>query len=693
MTSGVFRVTGDRVRTWIAMLSLACSVAWIGCDPAPRLIALPPLEDAGPPDDLPPQVCTADGQRRCVGNKHYACKAFEEFLETTETDCTAKGLLCDAARGCIACSPGDMRCKVCSDDERDCTEDVVQACNEDGTAWTDVETCDLENAGQVCSQARCQKACDVAKELRGYVGCEFYAADLDNAALSDMNNASAQQYAVAVANPNRVAVSVRVDLNDAPYGSQANVRQVETRRVAPGDLEVFRLPRREVDGSSATGLNDGTHTAVTSNAYRITSLLPITAYQFNPLENVNVFSNDASLLYPISALGSKYTIVGWPQTISDSEIDAEEDFDNTTSEEHLRAFLTVVGTQAGTKVNFQLGSKVVRVVGAGPVPASRAGDSFSLDIGPFDVVNLETQGFNADFTGTSVDANNPIAVFIGSEASDVPMFDTYAKRQCCADHLEEQLFPDTSAGTEYVIGRMPQRTAAVNGAAAGESLGVANKVEDEWVRVVAIADDTRVQTTLDPPDHEFVLDARADRMLVAKRDFVIRSSGPIQVLQALGSQGVTGIPRQYPGGDPSIIAVPPVQQYRRDYIFLTPDKYIFDFVTITAPRDARIRFDGGDLPDGCVTSPVDGFDTSDVGGTTGATSGAIPVSEIEWVVHRCQLAFPEITKGPNPVIRPGDQHDGVHTIVSDREVAIIVYGFDRFVSYAYVGGLDFDVLQ
>jgi tetratricopeptide (TPR) repeat protein len=70
--------------------------------------------------------------------------------------------------------------------------------------------------------------------------------------------------------------------------------------VPPGFLEVFELPRREVDGSTGAAPNDGTHTAVTSNAYRIGASHPVTAYQFNPLENVNVFSNDASLLLPTS---------------------------------------------------------------------------------------------------------------------------------------------------------------------------------------------------------------------------------------------------------------------------------------------------------------------------------------------------------------------------------------------------------
>ena len=34
-----------------------------------------------------------------------------------------------------------------------------------------------------------------------------------------------------------------------------------------------------------------------------------------------------------------------------------------------------------------------------------------------------------------------------------------------------------------------------------------------------------------------------------------------------------------------------------------------------------------------------------------------------------------------------------HTVVADREVGLLVYGFDRFVSYAYAGGLDLEILN
>src|SRR5690606_16199789 len=136
----------------------------------------------------------------------------------------------------------------------------------------------------------------------------------------------------------------------------------------------------------------------------------------------------------------------------------------TRTDEDLRAFLSIVGTEAGTHVTVTLGPEVRRVIGLGGRPDGVPGDVWEFDIGPFDVINLETGGFNADFTGTIVEASRPVSVFTGSEASDAPRFDTLANRQCCADHLEEQIFPNDTLGQRFYIGRMPPRTVALNAA-------------------------------------------------------------------------------------------------------------------------------------------------------------------------------------------------------------------------------------
>jgi hypothetical protein len=659
---------------------LILSFAWLAaCEIGAETIQIPPL-DAAQTDESAPFICTDESSKRCVGNSHMSCVRYEEFLEVVEVDCTERGQVCHPERVCIVCTPGSTRCEPC-DPGDDCDPNQVQACNDEGTAWEDVEVCDLAG-GFACYDGMCAEMCERAELDRSYVGCEFYAVDLDNAAINDRNNAAVQQFAVAVANPLDVPVDVTVEINDAPYGEAPEPRLLAEVTVPPGSLEVFALPQREVDGSSDGALNDGTHSALSSNAFRIHSSHPLTAYQFNPLENVNVFSNDASLLIPTSAIGDQYTVVSWPQTIGHSD-DPANDFDLTSDREDLRAFLTVVGTEPDTEVVITLGSQALNVVG---LDDDRMGPTDRLErtIGPYDVINLESEGLNVDFTGSIVSANKPVTVFVGSEASDVPRFGTYATRQCCADHLEEQLFPDSAAGTQFSVARMPPRTRALSQAARdGQTIDIAIADEPEWVRVLAVGSGvTTVMTTLPEPDDLIELEPGEDVILRADQDFEMSSSLPISVLQALPSQGVTGIPRQFPGGDPSIIAVPPIQQYRDNYIFLTPDKYAFDFVVITAESIATVLLDGENVEDRCDgPTPADGMRRRD--------DEPAP----ERVVYRCQLSFPEITSGPDGETFPGDQDDGVHTVVSDREVGIVVYGFDRFVSYAYVGGLDLDILQ
>jgi len=655
-----------------SVVSILVVLLAFGCELEPKQIKVPVYVPPNPPDSF---VCRDENSRACVGTKHYTCSRNEEFLQAHRVDCAEQEQVCIVEFGCSVCVP----------DTRRCVGEAVELCA-DGTKWEPFQVCNTAE-GFRCDLGYCDNMCDLAAVERSYEGCEFYAVDLDNAALSEIDDASSQQFAIAVSNPQSVTTRVVVEINRAPLGEEPDVVQVASVLVPPGDLEYLKLDRREVDGSSADGLNDGTHTAVTSNAYRVTSKHPIIAYQFNPFANVNVFSNDASLLLPVSAVGTDYTVVGWPQTIANST-NPEQDFDSSRTDEDLRAFLTVVGTFAPTNIRVTLGPDIVKMVGAGSIPERLAGESFDVTIGPFDVVNLETQGFNADFTGTTISADHPIAVFVGSEASDVPIFGTYATRQCCADHLEEQLFANSSLGSGYIVARMPNRTRALNGAFP-DGLVVAVAPEPEWVRIVSVTPGmTSVRTTLPPPNDSFTLSQHQGEILQVDQDTLIEADRPVAVLQALASQGVTGVPRAYPGGDPSIIAVSPIQQYRTKYTFLTPDKYGFDFVIISAPSEARVRLDGEELI-------VD--DVPEIGHCTRDAADGLPRGDgdptPDYVIYRCPLSFPEVTPAPNSIVLDGEQNDGVHTVESTLGVGVVVYGFDRFVSYAYAAGLNQKVLN
>jgi hypothetical protein len=352
------------------------------------------------------------------------------------------------------------------------------------------------------------------------------------------------------------------------------------------------------------------------------------------------------------------------------------------TDEDLRAFLTVVGGTTGTMLHVALGDGAERVVGLEPGTFYGPGDEFDVPLGPFEVLNLETQAFNGDFTGTLLTATENVRVFTGGEASDAPRFEDLSNRRCCADHLEEQLFPDSTLGRRFFIGRTPARSSALNRAfITTDSVGEFN--EPEYVRVVASARGiTQIDTTLPPPNAFFELEQHQSVLIAADRDFEMNTSQPVAVLQVLASQEATGIQNVYPGGDPSIIAVPPVEQYRSEYVFLTPLYYAFDFVTIVAAADTLILLDEEPLdPARCSSAPADGIVRM---------PGEAPPT---WLVYRCQLSFPDVIGLPNVRIEAGDQDDGYHTLRATDRVSIVVSGFDRFVSYAYAGGLNLDPIE
>jgi hypothetical protein len=596
----------------------------------------------------PSAVPCAEGVVECGGDVLTRCEGGRRL---PVDDCGARGLVC---------APGLLRCTPCQPNLASCDGLDVVRCEPDGQSSVKVETCNAE-LGIACRGGTCQNLCDLASREQSNVGCEYWAVDLDNAVTSQ-GNAAAQQFAVVVSNAEAdLVATVVVEEDMGSPGDPAALRTVATARIGPRSLEVFRLGPKEVDGSAFGTFNTGTHTALSKGAFRLISDVPIVAYQFNPLENVNVFSNDATLLLPTSALGGgggrTYVVAGWPQTIATSE-NPEQSFGTD-----LRAFLTLVGTRPDTRVKLRTAA---RVVPGGPLPDGLLrGAEMDIVLQPFEVLNLETGDFNADFTGTVIDASGPVAVFAGSEASDAPFFSTLASRSCCADHLEEQVVPLRAVGRRYVLGRVPNRSRAL--AAAGAAVSYFE--EPEFYRVVSTRQGlTTIQTSLPPPFDRIELDGEgASRTLAAYQDFSLVASDPVLVADVQASQEAAGIVRGLPGGDPSLTFASPVEQWRSDYVLLTPDQYAFDFLVITAPAAAMVFVDG---------LPVDG-----------KVCEVAPVGD-SFLVYRCQLSFPSIDPDrPAPAnVQPGRQNDGVHRVQSDHPVGVLVYGFDAFVSYAYAGG-------
>ena len=648
---------------WLPLLGVfAC-----GYDRGDRYLAKPAVEP----------LCKVD-ELRCNGGLEQCAMTSTGLKWQVMDDCPGRGLICSLSL---------MKCATCEPSQGACMGQTTELCDATGETLMPLGTCD-PSLFQVCREGACVSPCSVASQLRSNIGCEYFAVDLDNAKIDDTLNAAAQQFAVVVSNPQPdVPVDVTIEQDDTAVGAKNAPHVIARATISSMNLQVFKLGPREVDGSPEGEFNTGTHTAVTRHAYRIRSTFPVIAYQFNPLENVNVFSNDASLLKPTEALapaGSDlspaYVVSGWPQTIANSS-DPDTNF-NPQNPVNLRAFLTLVGTQSSTHVHLD---STTDILGGGVVPATKKGGGLDFDLDAFDVLNLETDSFNADFTGSVVTTDGPLVVFSGSEASDAPFFDSLSDRKCCADHLEEQLDPLRTAGQEFVATVSPSRTEALVNA--GASIGPAE--QKEYFRVVAATTaGAHVTTTLSGDFQAFTLPSFGSfATLSSTTHFMLKSDAPVMLSSVSPSQQDANVPTGLPGGDPSLVIIPSTEQFRANYVFLTPDKYNFDFIRIIAKTGAAVALDGQLVTgiDGCKVADADGISDPDQRKAAGPSP---------YVVYSCQLSFPIIDpnkKAPNN-LTAGLQNDGVHRVESNDKVSVIVDGFDSYVSYAYAAGTELEFI-
>ncbi len=563
-------------------------------------------------------MCMPDGMLGCSGRDVTRCEGGERVVIET---CTLSQT-CVVGGGCRMCQPGRTLC----------VGNEIHTCADDGNSTTLTRDC---GATEACMSGACVDACAVARDARSNVGCDYFAVDLDNEygeVLGMTLDARGEQFAVVLANPSDTPVEAQVFRSTGTVGVPVE-ELVTTATVPPNDLVRIDLPSREVDGSN--GVGEGTATSLSSQAYRVRTNFPVVAYQFNPI--VQSESNDASLLIPVPALDTKYRVIGWP-TANPVEIPIGG-MDIVGIPDH--SFVTIVGTAFATNVTVTLGGPIV---GAGTIPATPAGGTLNVALGPYDVLNLESEGAPGDLSGTVVESTLPVAVFSGGERGIAPIDRTAISAHpsgvpddfCCTEHLEEQVFPTSSWGQKFVITRSAVRSAHPTWR------------EPDIYRVMADQPGTTITTNLPAPNNSFTLGENEWREFNTDRSFTMEASAPISVMQILVSQGWVVDWKPGHGGDPSMLLYPPVEQYRDEYIFLVPDTFSANYVVASAPVGATIELDGA-----AITCPRE------------------PAGTINGVEHET-------------ITCPVD--GGTHRIQGAETFGITVYGYHGVGSYAYAGG-------
>jgi hypothetical protein len=190
-------------------------------------------------------------------------------------------------------------------------------------------------------------------------------------------------------------------------------------------------------------------------------------------------------------------------------------------------------------------------------------------------------------------------------------------------------------GTDYVIPRSPIRSTG-------------SYHEPDVLRFVGAAEVANVTTSLPAPFASFTLQPGEVKTTWTQDDVIIQSDKPVMVGQIL-------ISNEYCDGayigDPSLTVYPPVDQFRTEYIILTPGSWDQNWIVVEAEQGVNVAIDGAS-PAGCIVTP-----SGDLGGKS-------------YESRRCPVK------------------EGVHALTGDKPFGVVAYGYGAAGSYAFVGGAD-----
>jgi hypothetical protein len=446
-----------------------------------------------------------------------------------------------------------------------------------------------------------------------------------------------------------VEVSLNLDVPDtgAPVQVRSSLQDsLGAKRPAEGPARGLVIP----PGGVATLLLDLPMlprglSSVTPQGWRLRSTVPVAAYQFNPYCCNYTFTNDASILLPTSALGSRYRVAGAP---------AWNGFPTA---------VVAVASQPDTRVTVRLPQGAALL---NPIPPAQpdAQGVVQVTLQAGEVLSL--QDAQADLTGAVVEADKPLAVFSSHQCTFIP----HGSEAC--DHLEEQLIPEDTWGQTYVLSRPVRRSDARSEVTywrllAGEA-GAKVRVPANLYRLGLRAPFAqgmgsclyRMAEGQSTDEDQTLLELAPgeDCTMGLWSPTVLYADAPISVVGFVSGQDAGSIVAEGVSigsrGDPSMFLLAPVEQFRAQYTFLTPETYERDHVTITTLRGAA----GALTLDGAPLDP---------------SAQGVVVEELQ---------------GSDHLLLHVPLDDGAHTLEGTAPFGILVYAYDDYVSYAYTGGLN-----
>ena len=594
----------------------------------------------------PDTPCNAGELLRCDPDN------FENIIRCNALGTGEESVKCGEASVCDSnkcvqqvCTPGEP---ICSEDDYS----KIFKCSEKGLTSSEiVEDC----RSGYCQGGRCISLCEQAAKDHSYQGCDFFTT-VSTMTTDWTTNRSDPIFALTISNTsNEFAANISITFssengendagsnyfcidNDTNCSSQTSTQSLS---IEAGKLGIVMLPNDK--NISGIGLK--------WNSLHIKTDIPVTIYQFAPIDNSDknpftsngysangqnqkFYSNDASLLIPTTSVYTDYIV----SSHSSGKI----------------SYATIIGlSDEDTVITVKPTTAIAESNG---IPAISANTEGTITLKKGQVAQIETA---SDLSGSRIYCDaaksdcHPFIVFSGVDCANIPKGYGYC------DHIEQQLFPVQTWGKKYIL---------VKSQARGE----------EWdlVRIYASEDGTKlnfkpatpekisvpsgwtsftvsdVKTELNAGEYsEFyfkgTLEVEADKQIMVAQ-YLSSSQMLSQSCQSLFGHGSECV------GDPAMMLIPPAEQFRKEYLFLTPGSYQANYATIIMTTGEDPTLDGSFVPD---------------------------IREIEG------------TNFSYAIVWLGNTFRN-HTLTCDKNpCGLFVYGWEMDVSYAYPGGLNFEKLS
>lgn len=368
---------------------------------------------------------------------------------------------------------------------------------------------------------------------------------------------------------------------------------------------------------------------VKKNAIEINTDVPVVVYSFNS----QAHTSDSYVSIPVSNWGTKYAVMSVPNDQYTPTGDPPTKLDSIIQFTPRSSEFLLIGGYDNTVVTFRPTSLTMK--------GKQVGNYYSITLNKGEtylVKSFQVPRGYGDLTSTFISSTNPIGVLSGHVRTAIPQ--TLPPGKDSKDHLVEMLSPMDSWGNLYC------------------SVPFGTNPNGDLFRVMNLLPNTtlKLYTSSFPVDYSFTDSLEVKTFSNINVPAIWQADKPIQIAQFMARTGIDPESKDF---DPSMVLLPPREQFIQRVLFTTPGGVFYNPVQYSGHYAAIVAEEAA-LKDLYL-------DGKSVDSISGISSQKILGTNLYWAVLKLQR--------------------GTHQLIANKgRFSGVLFGVGEFDSYAMVLG-------